>query len=271
MVRVTASSSPAALPNLATVTVAATDASAGEAGSNSATFTVTRSGGTSTPLTVQYTLAGSALAGTDYGAPSGYLVIPAGSATATLTITPTDDALSEGTETLLLTLSSRVHYVVGSPATASASISDNDAPPGDSDADGLPDTWEQANFGDLLQMGSGDADGDGLLNSAELAAGTNPMLSDTDADGMPDGWETQYGFNPTSGADAGADPDLDGASNVQEFSAGTDPTSAASVPPSGGGSGGGGGGGSSCGATGLEVVLLGGWLALRRAGRRRGT
>lgn len=266
IVRVTASSTPPALPGLATVTVAASDASASEAGSNSATFTLTRSGGTSTPLTVQYRLGGSAIAGTDYTAPTFYVVIAAGSATATVAVAPIDDALVEGSETVTLIISPRVHYAAGAPASASASIADNDSPPGDSDSDGLPDAWETTNFGNLLQNGSGDPDGDNLLNSAELAAGTNPMQSDSDGDGMPDGWETTFGLSPTTAADATADSDLDGATNLQEFQAGTDPTSAASAPPSGGGSSGGGGG--NCGATGLEVALLGLLLALKR-GRRR--
>jgi len=90
------------------------------------------------------------------------------------------------------------------------------------------------------------------------------MQSDSDGDGMPDGWEVQYGLNPTSGTDASADADLDGATNGAEFLAGTDPTSAASVPPSGGGAGGGGGGGGSCGATGFEVLLVGLLLGLKR-------
>jgi chitodextrinase len=44
----------------------------------------------------------------------------------------------------------------------------------DSDADGLPDRWEQQYFGNLTQSGTSDFDGDGLSNSQELANGTNP-------------------------------------------------------------------------------------------------
>lgn len=45
----------------------------------------------------------------------------------------------------------------------------------DSDADGLPDTWENARFGNLNATGTGDNDGDALTNSQEFIAGTNPM------------------------------------------------------------------------------------------------
>ncbi len=44
----------------------------------------------------------------------------------------------------------------------------------DTDGDGLPDSWENSNFGNLGQTGSGDADGDGLTNLQEYVFGTNP-------------------------------------------------------------------------------------------------
>lgn len=45
---------------------------------------------------------------------------------------------------------------------------------GDSDSDGLPDTYELAAFGNLWQDATGDFDGDGVSNGDELAEGTNP-------------------------------------------------------------------------------------------------
>ncbi len=44
----------------------------------------------------------------------------------------------------------------------------------DSDADGLPDDWEQFYFGNLLHRGDEDTDGDGVTNANEWVAGTNP-------------------------------------------------------------------------------------------------
>ena len=46
---------------------------------------------------------------------------------------------------------------------------------------------------------------------------------DTDADGMGDGWEVRYRLEPTNPADAAADPDQDGLSNLEEFRAGRNP------------------------------------------------
>jgi subtilisin family serine protease/PKD repeat protein len=48
----------------------------------------------------------------------------------------------------------------------------------DSDGDGLPDGWETAYFGNLMQVANGDPDGDGLSNLQEYQQGTNPMISD---------------------------------------------------------------------------------------------
>jgi hypothetical protein len=46
--------------------------------------------------------------------------------------------------------------------------------------------------------------------------------SDADEDGMDDAWETANGLNPSL-ADADADPDADGATNIQEFERESDP------------------------------------------------
>ena len=45
---------------------------------------------------------------------------------------------------------------------------------GDSDHDGLPDSWEIQYFGNLDQTGIGDFDGDGFNNLQEYLAGTDP-------------------------------------------------------------------------------------------------
>jgi len=110
----------------------------------------------------------------------------------------------------------------------------------DQDADGLPDWWEQLEFGELSQSSAMDSDGDGLTNEEEYIAGlqaccadsdndgvddaldSNPMTDeDTDGDGLSDDWERRwFGGLELNGAD---DPDGDGVDNAGEFADGTDP------------------------------------------------
>ena len=114
-------------PGLPTVTVAATDANAAEAATpNTGTFTVSRTGSTAAALTVNYTVGGTASDGTDYTTIPTSVVIPAGSASATITVTPIDDTVSESNETVVVTLSSSASYNVGSPSAATVTIADND-------------------------------------------------------------------------------------------------------------------------------------------------
>jgi hypothetical protein len=103
----------------------------------------------------------------------------------------------------------------------------------DSDGDGLPDSWEEAHFGDLDQGRDGDWDSDGLTNLAEYQLGLDPRERDSDGDGMPDGWEVAHALNPFV-RDGDADPDEDGMGNLTEYRLGRNPR--AGVLPGGGAS-----------------------------------
>ena len=81
----------------------------------------------------------------------------------------------------------------------------------DSDADGLPDTWETLHFTNLSQSWSSDPDSDGLDNSAELTLRTLPNNADSDSDGLKDGADVTSGGDPTV-----ADSDGDGLSDGLE-------------------------------------------------------
>jgi hypothetical protein len=110
------------------VTVVATDAAAGEAGPNPGTFTVSRTGPTTTARTVSYELSGTASAGDYTPALSGTVVIPIGAASAALTITPVNDTAFEGSETIVATVTTvSPGYLVGGGA-ATVTIADNDLP-----------------------------------------------------------------------------------------------------------------------------------------------
>jgi len=109
-----------------TVTIAATDSSAAEAGLDPGTFRVSRTGSTASPLTVFYTVGGSATNGTDYQSLSGSVTIPGGSSTALITVTPIDDSLMEGSESVVVQLQVNAAYTIGSPSSATVMIADND-------------------------------------------------------------------------------------------------------------------------------------------------
>ncbi|MCP4251313.1 MAG: hypothetical protein GY778_30120 [bacterium] len=93
---------------------------------------------------------------------------------------------------------------------------------GDTDGDGLPDTWENQHFGDLTHNGSQDEEPDGLTNLEEFNNGTDPLNPDTDGDGLSDGDEVHiHGTDPTN-----TDSDQDGLDDAAELAEGTDPNDA---------------------------------------------
>lgn len=143
------------------------------------------------------------------------------------------------------------------PAFASAKDSDND---------GMPDVWEDANLFNKFSAADAtqDADSDGLNNRDECLAGTNPRDADSDddgindslersnaanpllatsrppftgeslpggqdldGDGIPDAWEVRY---RATGLLPDGDADGDGASNAREAKWGTNPFDTNSIP-----------------------------------------
>ena len=75
---------PPVCPQPIRVTLATTDGQASEAGPDPGLFTITRTGDTSQDLTVHYAVSGTAIPDVDYAALPGTVVVPAGSATATI-------------------------------------------------------------------------------------------------------------------------------------------------------------------------------------------
>ncbi|MBK1988118.1 ExeM/NucH family extracellular endonuclease [Sphaerospermopsis aphanizomenoides BCCUSP55] len=115
-----------------TVTIAATDADAAEANANPGTLRITRTGDTSSALTVNYTIATgvgqAANDGTDYNPNlTGTATIAANSSFVDITITPIDDLDVEGNETVTLTLNNNPSYTLGTNTTATVTIADNDS------------------------------------------------------------------------------------------------------------------------------------------------
>jgi hypothetical protein len=104
-------------------------------GTNTATFAVRRTGDTNASLMVFYQISGTAANGVDYTELPGSVVIPVGQRTASITVVPVDDKLTERIETVVLRLTEPPYgsplpspYTIGSPARAAAIIVDNDQP-----------------------------------------------------------------------------------------------------------------------------------------------
>ncbi|HEY3324999.1 MAG TPA: cadherin domain-containing protein [Planctomycetota bacterium] len=111
-----------------TISVTATTPNASETGPVNGVFTITRTGNTSGDLLVNFAFAGSTTKGADYKRIDEFVTIPNGSASTTVTITPIDDLIIEGSETVTLTLSPSYYYAIDSAHSAAAVIiADNDS------------------------------------------------------------------------------------------------------------------------------------------------
>jgi len=167
---------------LPAVSIASTDDSAAEAGLNPGTFRIARTGAITSALAVGYTVAsGSGQAsGSDYTPVlNGSVTIEAGQSFVDLTITPVDDLLVEGPESISLTLTSSSTYSLGN-AAATVTITDNDL------ATAAPSIQEAASttpFLNLPAAGSGAVSG--VINDPTDPAktiGIDFVIADVDTD-----------------------------------------------------------------------------------------
>ena len=120
-------------------------------GSGSASYAVVRNGGPlNLPLTVNYTVSGSATNGVDYQSLSGSITIPAGAQSVDLLVTPLADTLAEGDESFEIELLAGDGYEVGfrSERTSIGTIQDDvDAPAGGTDL------WSSSSLSDFSAFG----------------------------------------------------------------------------------------------------------------------
>ncbi|MDD1458293.1 M10 family metallopeptidase C-terminal domain-containing protein, partial [Dolichospermum sp. ST_sed7] len=112
-----------------TITLAVSPTSVLEDGTTNLVYTFTRTGITTSALTVNYSIAGTANS-TDYtGATPGTgktITFAANSATATLTIDPTADTIIESDETVGLTLVAGTDYTLGTTTAVTGTITNDD-------------------------------------------------------------------------------------------------------------------------------------------------
>lgn len=122
-VTVAGTGGPAAYPSFSVNDAAVTEGSA-------LVFTVTKSGSATLSYSVSYaTSAGSAAAGSDYTATSGTLNFASNEATKTISVSTSDDAAVESSETLSLLLSAATGGSTISDAQGVGTINDNDVLP----------------------------------------------------------------------------------------------------------------------------------------------
>ena len=156
------------------IELVAADGIAGEWLTNTARFAFVRSGDTSAPVAIQYSVRGTASNGADYVALTGTLTLAAGAIRTNLFIKPLPDTLVEGDETVALTLQPAAAY--GLTTLSNATITLRDRP---------IDAWRRSRFtaAELLQPTiSGDLadpEGDGLANLMEYVLGLAPKSADT--------------------------------------------------------------------------------------------
>ncbi|HTB79503.1 MAG TPA: glycoside hydrolase family 9 protein [Opitutaceae bacterium] len=109
-----------------TVTVIATDATATIGATDTGTLTFTRTGSTTTALTVNYVLSGSAVKWTDYRRIEGDMpvavTIPAGATATTMTIMAVANVTNANPETAIFTLSADPTYAIGANSSAILTI-----------------------------------------------------------------------------------------------------------------------------------------------------
>ncbi|WP_287628124.1 MULTISPECIES: Calx-beta domain-containing protein, partial [unclassified Microcystis] len=113
------------------ITLAISPASVTEDGTTNLVYTFTRSGVTTNPLTVNYTLGGTATLNTDYTrtGTTNTVTFAAGSSTATVTVDPTPDTIVEPDETVILTLATGTGYTVGTTTPVTGTITNSPVPP----------------------------------------------------------------------------------------------------------------------------------------------
>ena len=114
----------------ATVSIAATT-DGNETGPVAGVFTVSMTAPSATDTVVSYTVAGSAIGGSDFTPLSGTVTILAGNTSATIDVATIDDGLIEGSEDVSVTLTGIVSgdptIAIGGTSNAAINLVDNDA------------------------------------------------------------------------------------------------------------------------------------------------
>jgi uncharacterized protein (DUF427 family) len=160
------------------VTITATGSPA-EAGPVSGTFTVSRDQ-TTGPLQVDLTVSGTADSGADFIAIPASVTIPDGTASVNVTLTPVDDAVVDPDELVTLGVAAATAYDIGSPASASLAIVDNEGP------EPIRDPWTAQDVGTVRTGNNSSVTIGGGTNGTDLFSlvGSGTLSSPTSSDGL---------------------------------------------------------------------------------------
>ena len=171
---------------LGDISIVATDPTAQKGVGDSGEFTVTRTGPLTDSVAVQLSVAsgdGQALPGSDYSlSPSiGSFNIPAGMASAQLTVNPIDTPAVTGARTVAITLENTQGYLISEESDAQVLVQDSPL-----------NLWKIYAFGGLAAAqgpgatDSADIDSDGLDTLLEAALGGSPTTQDVDLLPIPE-------------------------------------------------------------------------------------
>ena len=186
---------------LSAVSVEAADDTAIKGTSDTGTFTISRADGDwSQPLTVQFTLGGTAVSGADYQAIPNYVTIGAWAESESATITPGTPGSSAGSATAILSVLADANYTVGSPESATVTIIDPGAPlpPAVTAPPGLINWWRGENdFSDAAGGSTATTEGGLGFADGQVGRGFNS-----------DGIDDRFKATPTIAFDFGAGADF---------------------------------------------------------------
>ena len=155
------------------VEIVASDAVTGEFGTNPARFTIVCPNGTnSSPLTVNYSVGGSATPGVDYAALPGSVTISPGFLATNILISPLGNNLTTNQVAVTINLTPSASYALTNLASATATILDQPI-----------NVWLRAYFlpaqltNAVVSGDSADPANDGLPNLMKYALGLNPSTA----------------------------------------------------------------------------------------------
>jgi hypothetical protein len=158
--------------NTPVVEVVASDANTSEFGTNSARFTIVcPNGPNSTPLTVNYSVGGTATPGVDYATLPGTMTLAAGATATNILVIPLGDNLSANKVSVTLNLIPSAGYLLATLTNATVNILDRPL-----------NNWLRSNFtatelaNSLISGDAADPDQDRIPNLIEYALGLSPKI-----------------------------------------------------------------------------------------------